>query len=73
VVFLALLPTTDGPAVLREVTHPDTCRAGASSTPEARAVCDAWLIRDGAIEAPTASASLSEGAGPDSWATLTGP
>jgi hypothetical protein len=67
VVFLAILPTTDGPAVLHEVAHPDACHACASSTPEARAVLDASLIESGAIEAPTASDRPSEGAGSVSW------
>jgi hypothetical protein len=71
-VFLAFRPAMDGQAVLHEVTHPETCRGCASSTPEARAVRDALLIRSGAIEAPIAPASLSGGAGEISRSALTG-
>jgi hypothetical protein len=75
VVFLAFLrPTTDGPAALHEITHPDTCRACAvSSSPQAKAALDASLIALGAMETPTASDGLSEGAGSIFWAALTGP
>jgi hypothetical protein len=73
VVFLGfLIPTTDGPAALREFSHPDTCRVCAASTPEARAVIDATLIASGAMEAPNASESFSKGSGPISWAAPTG-
>jgi hypothetical protein len=57
VVLGFLLPKTGGPAELPN-THPDTCRACASTTPEARAKLDATLIAMGAIEAPSASKSL---------------
>src|SRR3954469_25394399 len=73
VVFLAFLPATDGPAVLREINHPDTCRACASCPPEARAVLDARLIGTGAMEDPTAPDRAEEGAGPVSRAAPTGP
>ena len=59
-VFLAFLPTTEGPAVPDEVTHPVTCRACVASTPEARAVRDASLIANGAIEGPAGSAGFSD-------------
>jgi hypothetical protein len=73
VVLQVFPPTTDGPAVLHDATHPDTCRVCALSTPEARAVRDASLTGSGAIEAPAASDGLSEGAGPAARVTLTGP
>jgi hypothetical protein len=60
VVFLALPPTTDGPTVLREVTHSVTCPTCALSSAEARAVRDAFLIRSSSIEDPAASDSSSE-------------
>jgi hypothetical protein len=60
VVFIAFRPTTDDPPVLREITHPDMCLACAASSHEARAALDAYLIRIGAIEAPTESDNLSE-------------
>jgi hypothetical protein len=58
--LLAFSPTADGPAVLPEVTHPDTCRACASSSPQIKAVRDASLIKTGAIEDPTVSDHLAE-------------
>ena len=54
VVFQAFQPATDDSADLHERTDAHTCRACASSTPEARAVRDAYLISIGAIEVPNA-------------------
>jgi hypothetical protein len=72
-VFLAFLPMRDAPAVLKEVIHPENCLACASTTPEARAVRDASLIRSGTFEAPTGLDGLSEGAGAISSAAITDP
>jgi hypothetical protein len=60
VVFLAFPPTTDNPAVLPEVNHPDKCRACASTTPEAKAARDAALIRIGAFEDASVLGGLAE-------------
>jgi hypothetical protein len=62
VAFLIFLATRDVPTAPRAVAHSDACRACASTAPEARALRDALLIQIGAIEAPTAPDSLSEGA-----------
>jgi hypothetical protein len=60
VAILAIQTATDGSVVLPEITHPNPCHACAASTPEARAVRDASLIRSGAFEGPTASVGLPE-------------
>jgi hypothetical protein len=74
VVFLALLlSTTDGPAVPREFTHPDSCLACAMSTPEARAIVDATLIASGAMEDPADVDGHSGGSRSIARAALAGP
>ena len=74
VVFLALLLlTTDGPAVPRDFTHPDSCLACAKSTPEDRATIDATLIANGAMEDPSDMDGLSGGARSIAGAVLAGP
>jgi hypothetical protein len=61
--FLIFLATRYVPTAPRAVAHPDAYRACASTAPEARAFRDSLLIQIGAIEAPIAPDSLSEGAG----------
>ncbi len=58
------LPIMDDPAALRAANHSATCRSCAWSSPEIRAARDAALLDRGAMEAPTATDGLSEGAGP---------
>ena len=54
-VVLSFLAKTAGPTVLPETAHSDTCRTCDSSSPEARADRDAFLIGIGAIQDPTES------------------
>jgi hypothetical protein len=73
VAFLIFLATRDVQTAPHAVAHSDACRACASTAPEARARRDAFLTQIGAIEAPTAPDSLSEGAGLAVSAALSSP
>jgi hypothetical protein len=72
VVVSILISATDGTTSPQKVNHPSTCLACRLNNPKARAAMDAMLFRMGAVDGPSDSDGLPEGASSISRAAPTG-